>query len=125
MHNLENAQLEFKRKKTRNYLANTNRRSTEQFPITKGEKKVFTSRISNASSLLHTTGTLGYVSNKIRTPALSSMLNPAPTSNQTSNNMSTSNMLSETFEYEKILAQKMQSLRYQCKLHLQLCAIMS
>ena len=28
-------------------------------------------------------------------------------------------------KYEKILAQKMQSLRYQCKLHLQICAIMS
>lgn len=36
-----------------------------------------------------------------------------------------SKMQEFNYKYEKILAQKMQSLRYQCKLHLQICAIMS
>ena len=36
-----------------------------------------------------------------------------------------SRMQEFNYKYEKILAQKMQSLRYQCKLHLQICAIMS
>ena len=36
-----------------------------------------------------------------------------------------SKMQEFNYKYERILAQKMQSLRYQCKLHLQICAIMS
>ena len=43
-----------------------------------------------------------------------------------STSMAANNIVNlQTFKYEKLLAQKMQSLRYQCKLHLQICAVLS